>query len=141
MPAEASPMLRSGLALAGANNGDKADGIMTALEIADLDLWGTQLVVLSSCETGVGEAHKGEGVFGLRRALVMAGSRTQVMSLWEVDDQNTRQFMVAYYDRLLTGQGRSAALRNVQLDMLHDGIDPSHWSAFMVSGDWTPLGK
>jgi CHAT domain-containing protein len=135
---DASPMLRSGLAVAGANN---RNGIMTALEIADLDLWSTQLVVLSACETGVGEARDGEGVFGMRRALVIAGSRTQVISLWEVDDESTRDLMVAYYDRLLAGAGRSAALRAVQLEMLKDGRDPSSWAAFIPSGDWTPLGR
>jgi CHAT domain-containing protein/Tfp pilus assembly protein PilF len=138
VPKGASPMLRSGLALAGANN---RDGIMTALEIADLDLWGTQLVVLSACETGVGEARDGEGVFGMRRALVIAGSRAQVISLWEVDDESTRDLMVAYYDRLLAGAGRSAALRAVQLEMLKDGRDASAWAAFIPSGDWTPLGR
>ena len=139
IPKDASPMLRSGLALAGANDRSEL-GIMTALEIADLDLWGTQLVVLSSCETGVGETRDGEGVFGLRRALVIAGARTQVVSLWEVDDESTRDLMVGYYDRLLSGEGRSAALRAEQLEMLKDGRDPSSWAAFIPSGDWTPLG-
>jgi len=138
---DAPAMLRSGIALAGANTRKNGDGIMTALEIADLDLQDTQLVVLSSCETGFGEVRSGEGVFGLRRALLIAGARTQILSLWEVDDEATRALMVGYYDRLLAGSGRSGALREVQLQMLHEGRDPSDWAAFIPSGDWTPLGK
>lgn len=115
-----NPLLRSGLALAGANrlkSGDD-DGILTAQEAAGLDLWGTKLVVLSACDTGVGEVKNGEGVYGLRRALVLAGSETQVMSLWPVSDKATRDLMIEYYRRLLKGEGRSAALRAVQLQML-----------------------
>ena len=79
-----NPLLRSGLAFAGANKregGDGEDGILTALEATALDLWGTRLAVLSACETGVGEARRGEGIYGLRRALVMAGSESQLMTL------------------------------------------------------------
>jgi tetratricopeptide (TPR) repeat protein len=84
-----SPLLRSGLALAGANE-DKDDGILTALEVTGLNLWGTKLVTLSACDTGVGEVKNGDGVHGLRRALVLAGSESQVMSLWAVSDKATR---------------------------------------------------
>src|SRR5207247_8192106 len=79
-PLETSPMLRSGLVLAGANRSE-ADGIVTAAELANLDLRGTQLVVLSACETGVGDVRNGDGVIGLRRALVLAGARAQLVSL------------------------------------------------------------
>src|SRR5205085_6052251 len=118
----ADPLLRSGLALAGANksgNGN-TDGILTALEAAGLNLWGTKLVVLSACDTGVGEVKNGDGVYGLRRALVLAGAESQVMSLWAVSDRSTRDLIVGYYKALLQGAGRGAALRQVQLQMLKD---------------------
>ena len=99
---------------------------------------GTRLVVLSACETGVGAVRNGEGVYGLRRALVMAGAESQVMSLWKVDDEATRELMVAYYKRLLAGEGRSEALRQVQLEMLasKERSHPFYWAAFIPSGEW-----
>jgi CHAT domain-containing protein/tetratricopeptide (TPR) repeat protein len=140
-----NPLLRSGLALAGANNldgGAGEDGILTALEASSLDLWGTQLVVLSACQTAVGQVNNGEGVYGLRRALVLAGSQTQVMSLWKVSDVSTRDLMVAYYDRVLHGEGRSAALHAVQREMLQSKrSQPYYWAAFILSGDSGPLGE
>src|SRR5262249_48119741 len=87
------------------------DGVLTALEAVGLDLRGTELVVGAVCETGVGEVKNGEGVYGLRRAVVMAGAESQVMSLWKVADDATRDLMVAYYRRLTHGEGRAEALR------------------------------
>ncbi len=114
-----NPLLRSGLALAGVNKQTKEeDGILTAEEVASLDLWGTRLVALSACDTGVGEIKAGAGVHGLRRALVLAGSESQVMSLWPVSDKGTRDLMIGYYKALVSGKGRSAALRDVQLQLL-----------------------
>ena len=141
-----NPLLLSGLALAGANGLDSGgeDGVLTALEVSGLSLYGTQLVVLSACETGVGEVANGEGVYGLRRALVLAGSRSQTLSLWKVDDAGTKDWMVAYYQKLLQGVGRSEAVRQVQLQMIQNPSypryqHPYYWAAFIPSGDWRPL--
>ena len=168
-----NPLLRSGLALAGANeraSGSTAtgaeDGVLTAYEAAGLDLWGTRLVVLSACETGVGEVQNGDGVYGLRRALVLAGSEAQVMSLWQVSDDATRDLMIAYYRLLQDGAARGEALRQVQLAMLaggrsavggqkQRGLDvrpggsrgngnwshPFYWAAFIGSGAWQGLNE
>ncbi|MFE4108683.1 tetratricopeptide repeat protein, partial [Almyronema epifaneia] len=118
-----NPLLRSGLALAGANRRESGseDGILTALEAASLDLYGTQLVVLSACETGLGDVANGEGVYGLRRSLGIAGAESQMISLWQVSDRATEGLMVDYYKALLAGAGRSEALRQVQLNMLQRG--------------------
>ena len=135
-------LVQSGLALAGVNqrsSGDGQDGILTALEAAGLDLWGTRMVVLSACETGLGDARNGEGVYGLRRALVLAGSESQVMSLWQVSDTATTDLMIDYYRRLRAGEGRAEALRNVQRGFLQGGSRRSHpyyWASFIQSGDW-----
>lgn len=159
-----NPLLRSGLALAGANQGMGGageDGVLTAYEAAALDLWGTRLVVLSACETGIGDVKMGDGVYGLRRALVLAGSESQVMSLWQVDDAATRDLMVAYYKRLQAGEGRTQALRAVQLEMLKGDVrgeggpnralnsqitggkvsrsHPFFWAGFIQSGDWRSM--
>ena len=138
------PLLRSGLALAGANqgkSGDKDDGLLTAMEASGLDLLGTKLVVLSACDTGVGDLKTGEGVQGLRRALVQAGSESQVISLWPVPDQSTKDLMVPYYMALQKGEGRSEGLRQVQLRMLQNKghQHPFYWAAFIQSGDWENL--
>jgi CHAT domain-containing protein len=140
----ADPLLRSGLALAGANareSGDD-DGVLTALEALGLDLDGTKLVVLSACETGVGAVEQSEGIYGLRRALVVAGAETQVMSLWKVDDNATRDLMTAYYGKLLrAGAGRSEGMRGVQLAALSDKArqHPYFWAGFIVSGVEEPI--
>jgi CHAT domain-containing protein/Tfp pilus assembly protein PilF len=139
----ANPLLRSGLALAGANQGrgGRDDGVLTAMEAAGLDLWGTKLVVLSACDTGVGEVKNGDGVYGLRRALVLAGAESQMMSLWPVSDRSTRDLMVGYYQGLMHGQGRGEALRHVQLQMLRSKTraHPYYWASFIQSGEWANL--
>lgn len=138
-----NPYLRSGLALADVNlhKSGNDDGILTALEAAGLDLWGTKLVVLSACNTGVGDVRNGDGVYGLRRALVLAGSESQVMSLWKVSDQGTKELMVEYYKRLLGGEGRGEGLRQVQLRMLKNPkrSHPFYWASFIQSGEWANL--
>ena len=136
-----NPLLRSGLALAGANRDRGADGgILTALEASNLNLWGTELVTLSACDTGVGEVRNGEGVYGLRRAFFLAGAETLVMSLWPVSDYVTREMMTAYYARPQEGLGRGDALRQAQLAMLArpDRRHPFYWASFIQAGDWAP---
>ncbi len=139
-----NPLLRSGLALAGANvrgSGSKDDGILTALEASGLNLWGTKLVVLSACDTGLGEVRNGEGVYGLRRAFVLAGTESLVMSLWPISDYSTRKLMVDYYKNLKLGMGRGEALRRVQLNLLQRNRDlhPFYWANFIQSGEWANL--
>jgi CHAT domain-containing protein/tetratricopeptide (TPR) repeat protein len=138
-----NPLLRSGLALAGANldkNGIEV-GILTALEASGLNLWGTKLVTLSACDTGVGEVKNGEGVYGLRRAFVIAGAETVVMSLWPVSDWVTRELMTSYYRGLKAGLGRGDALRQAQLAMLRQkGREhPFYWASFIQVGEWANL--
>ena len=143
-----NPLLRSGLVLAGANRlgqtplGEGADdGILTALEVSGMSLWGTDLVVLSACETGVGEALQGEGVFGLRRAFQLAGARTVVMSLWSVPDEETAGLMVDFYGRLKGGKGKSQALREAMLGQMRGRRErvgashPYYWGAFVCVGE------
>ncbi len=137
-----NPLLRSGLALAGANEHKQEDnGILTALEVTGLNLWGTKLVVLSACDTGIGDVKNGDGVHGLRRALVLAGAETQVMSLWAVSDKGTRELMISYYHLLQQGEGRGEALRQVQLEMLKKANrqHPYYWASFIQSGEWANL--
>lgn len=134
-----NPFLRSVLFFADANRSEQ--GTMTALEVAQLNLWGTKLVALSACDTGVGEVKNGDGVYGLRRALVLAGSEAQMISLWAVSDSGTQELMSEYYKRLKAGEGRSEALRNVQLKMLKNPRrrHPFYWAPFIQSGEWKPL--
>jgi CHAT domain-containing protein/Tfp pilus assembly protein PilF len=138
-----NPLLRSGLALAGANlnKDDSEEGILTALEAANLNLWGTKLVTLSACDTGVGEIKNGEGVYGLRRAFVLAGAETLVMSLWPVSDSVTRQLMGDYYRGLKDGLGRGTALQRAQLAMMSRAArtHPYYWASFIQAGEWASL--
>jgi CHAT domain-containing protein len=137
-----NPLLRSGLALTGANLTKATDeGILTALEASNLNLWGTKLVTLSACDTGVGEVRNGEGVYGLRRAFFLAGAETLVMSLWPVSDVVTRQMMSAYYAGLKDGRGRGDALRDAQLAMLarRNRQHPFYWASFIQAGEWASL--
>jgi CHAT domain-containing protein/tetratricopeptide (TPR) repeat protein len=142
-----NPLVRSGIVLAGANDTrgslvvDGDDGVLTAEEVAELDLREVDLAVLSACETGLGDIRDGEGVLGLRWAFEIAGARALVMSLWQVPDAETRQLMEAFYRRLRASPelGPAEALRAAQIEMLaarRRGGDPNpwSWSAFIVSG-------
>jgi CHAT domain-containing protein len=138
-----NPLLRSGLALAGANlsPGATGGGILTALEASNLNLWGTRLVTLSACDTGVGQVRNREGVYGLRRAFFLAGAESLVMSLWPVSDYVTRQVMTAYYGGLKKGLGRGDALRQAQLALIHqpNRHHPFFWAGFIQAGEWGSL--
>jgi CHAT domain-containing protein len=130
-------MLRARIALAGASAAEQAEGgWLTALEVATLDLYGTRLVVLSGCKTGLGVPHAGEGVYGMRRALVLAGSECQMLSLWSVRDDATAHLMEGFYARLAQGESAAEALRSVQLEMRATPRyqRPYCWAGFVVSG-------
>jgi CHAT domain-containing protein/Tfp pilus assembly protein PilF len=138
-----NPLLRSGLAFSGANlnKSSTEDGILTALEASNLNLWGTKLVTLSACDTGLGEVRNGEGVYGLRRAFFLSGAETLVMSLWPISDDATRDIMSSYYTGLKHGLGRGEALHRAELLMLkRKGLQhPFYWASFIQSGEWASL--
>ncbi len=132
-------MFRSGLVLAGGNltwRGEepaagREDGILTAYEIAQLDLSSTEIVVLSACETGLGDVEGSEGVIGLQRAFRLAGVKQMVMSLWRVPDEATTKLMTLFYNNWLSGQSPHEALRKAQLKMKQE-YSPFYWAAFVV---------
>jgi CHAT domain-containing protein len=143
-----NPLLLSGLALAGANQrrptrANPEDGILTAEEVASMDLDGVEWAVLSACDTGVGEIKAGEGVFGLRRAFRVAGARTIIMSLWAVEDRAARAWMRPLYegrlrDRLSTAEAVRHASQAVLAERRAKGLSthPFYWGGFVAAGDW-----
>jgi len=143
-----SPLLLAGLAFAGANQRRTAqpyqdDGILTAEEIASLNLAGVEWAVLSACDTGLGEIKAGEGVLGLRRAFQIAGVRTVIMSLWSVEDRSAMDWMRALYEgRLQRGLNTAEAVREASLTVLRQrrargqSVHPFFWAGFVASGDW-----
>lgn len=133
-----NPMFRSGLVLAGGNAAWKGrepqtgeDGILTAYEIAQLDLSNTDLIVLSACETALGELQGSEGVIGLQRALKLAGVKQMMVSLWRVPDKETVELMTMFYNYWLSGQTTRDALRKAQLKM-KEKYPPFYWAAFVL---------
>lgn len=143
-----NPLLLSGLAFAGANRRAEAppgadDGVLTAEEVAALDLSGVSWAVLSACESGRGEARAGEGLFGLRRAFQVAGARTLVTSLWPVEDEASRRFMKALYEgRFARGLDTARAVHEASLSVLRErraageSTHPFFWAGFVAAGDW-----
>lgn len=131
-------LINSGIALAGANQPkllDYEDGILTAYEAVNLNLDQTQLVVLSACETGLGEFYPGEGVYGLRLALNAAGVSNIMMSLWKVDDTATQELMVSFYQEWLRKpENMRQAFRSAQQQMREKYTHPFYWGAFVLSG-------
>jgi CHAT domain-containing protein len=142
---DSNPLLRAGLAFSGANlsaSGER-QGIVTAQEIAGMDLSGTRWAVLSACNTGNGEVRDGEGVLGLQRAFRLAGVETIVMSLWSVDDESTREFMRQLYALRLQHRASTAdAIRAGTRQQLQTrraagkSTHPFYWAAFIASGNW-----
>ena len=135
------PMIRSGLILAGANGAwnvaepvtGREDGILTAFEVSQVNLSGTELVILSACETGLGEIHGSEGVFGLQRAFKMAGARYLIMSLWQVPDFQTQDLMVTFYTRWLEEKMTiPEAFRAAQQEMREKYMNPYFWAGFVL---------
>ncbi len=157
------PLLLSGVVLAGANVAPRAgaeDGILTALEVSEMDLTRLELAVLSACETGLGEVAGGEGILGMQRAFAVAGARSVVASLWGVDDRATQALMGDFYKAAWDARGPvtlAEALRRAQIAMLREGVKrgvargtvaelepvkderrapPYYWASFVLSGEW-----
>ncbi|MDC2993818.1 CHAT domain-containing protein [bacterium] len=141
-----NPLLRSGIVLAGANYPDDNpidDGYVTALEFASMDLNSTQMVVVSGCESGMGDVFAGEGVYGLKRAIAVAGAESTLLSLWKVDDRATAAFMKEFYTLLDNGLAKDKALSLTQSKFRDHPIplwrEPYVWAAFQLSGDPRPI--
>jgi len=135
------PMMRSGLILSGGNvgwlgvrsKGKKEDGVVTAYEISQMNLGNTELVVLSACETGLGEIQGNEGVYGLQRAFKIAGAKYLIMSLWKVPDLETSEFMKTFYQYWLEKKKTIPEAFNItQQEMKKRFINPSQWAGFVL---------
>lgn len=139
-----NPLLRSGLMMANISesnpelNADMSsteNGVLTAYEAMNLNLTGTSLVILSACETGLGEVKSGEGVYGLQRAFLVAGAETLIMSLWKVDDEATQQLMTNFYTNWLKTGNKQAAFKEAQLQLMTKFPEPYYWGAFVMVGN------
>jgi CHAT domain-containing protein len=131
------PLTHSGLVFSGVNTGGDGyeDGYLTALEVLGINLTGVDLVVLSACDTGVGNLHAGEGVIGLKRSFLAAGARSLVISLWKVPTIETRELIVAFFKQIKRGESKAEALRKAKLEIIRQGkTRPYYWAAFVLAG-------
>lgn len=139
MPEAGNAMLESWLEVAAGTQGQglDGDGLLTAFEISGWDLRGTQMVTLAACNSGVGDVSSYSEMVGLQRAFFLAGSQTQVVSLWAVDDERTADLMKRYYSGLAVGLGTGTAMRSAQLGLIAEGYRdrPDQWASFVVFGD------
>jgi CHAT domain-containing protein len=140
--ASENPLLKTGLLLTGAGdllnktkyNYNMESGILTAYEAMSLNLDQTDLVVLSACETGLGEISNGEGVYGLQRAFLVAGAKVLIMSMFKVDDEATQKLILNFYRKWQTTNNMRQSFIDAKKELRVEYPDPIYWGAFMMIG-------